>query len=156
MWMCHHWFMHIETPPYLGRSHTRASTIDILIHHSHHIRCTNDMAIISYSPPKDGPKPQRQQLCILSKYCVSHVPHAPWWTLSWKVPRVDPQFVKNKVRLNFCNKLVWWVGHLSPKCILVGPTISLIIRINGWAMQLIKLPFPRSNSWCKSRCWERK
>ena len=49
---------------------------------------------------------------------------------------------------------VWWIGHLSPKCISVGPTIALIIRINVWAMQLIKLPFPCSNNWTKSRCWE--
>ena len=41
-----------------------------------------------------------------------------------------------------------------PKRILVGPTIASIIRINVWAMQLIKLPFPCSNSWNKSRCWE--
>ena len=31
MWMCHHWFMHIETHPCLGRSHTRASTIVIMV-----------------------------------------------------------------------------------------------------------------------------
>ena len=31
MWMCHHWFMHIETHPCLDRSHTRASTIVIMV-----------------------------------------------------------------------------------------------------------------------------
>ena len=75
----------------------------------------------------------------------------PWWFLSWKAQR-STQFVKKS---KFLQQIWgWWIGHLSPKCILVGPTIALIIRINVWAMQLIKLPFPCSNSWNKSRCWE--
>ena len=37
--MCHHWFMHIETHPRLGKSHTRASTIVIMviIHNTFHV-----------------------------------------------------------------------------------------------------------------------
>ena len=146
----HHWSMHIETHRRLGRSHTRASTIDITLHHSQPIQREYGIAIISYSPPKDGTEPTRQQLCKWGNNCVSLAS-----------PRgLDEPVMKGATRITIRQKSkivaangVWWVGHLSPKWILVGPTIALIIRINVWAMQLIRLPFPCPNIWIKSRCW---
>ena len=43
--MHHHWFMHVESRPCLGPSHTHARVMNII---RKHIQCTYDMAIIYY------------------------------------------------------------------------------------------------------------
>ena len=51
----HHWSMHIETHPRLGRSHTRASTIDItlLIHNPFDVNMALQLFLTSYSMARD-------------------------------------------------------------------------------------------------------
>ena len=64
MWMCHHWFMHIETHPCLGRSHTRASTIVIIviIHNTFDVHTTWQLFLTP--PPKMGRSPRDNNFAI--------------------------------------------------------------------------------------------
>ena len=151
MWMCHHWFMHIETHPCLGRSHTRASTmvIMVIIHNTFHVHMV--LQLFLTPPPKMGRSPRDNNFAILAIIVWAWYLHAALTILVMKGATFLPICQKFEI---FAANWGWWIGHLSPKYILVGPTISLIFRINVWAMQLIKLPFPCSNSWNKSRCWE--
>ena len=98
-----------------------------------------------------GRSPRDNNFAILARIVWAWCPHAALMNSVMKGTTYLPICKKFEIfAANWC----WWIGHLSPKCILVGPTIALIIRINVWAMQLIKLPFPCSNTWNKSRCWE--
>ena len=67
--------MHIETRPCLGRSHTRASTIVIImiIHNTFHVHMV--LQLFLTPPPKMGRSPRDNNFAILSNNCVSLVPH---------------------------------------------------------------------------------
>ena len=68
--------MHIETRPCLGRSHTRASTIVIMviIQTTFHVHMV--LQLFLTPPPKMGRSPRDNNFAILSNNCVSLVPHA--------------------------------------------------------------------------------
>ena len=54
----HHWSMHIETHPRLGRSHTRASTIDIILIIHNPFDVNMALQLFLTPPPKMGRSPR--------------------------------------------------------------------------------------------------
>ena len=76
MWMCHHWFMHIETHPCLGRSHTRASTIviTVIIRNTFHVHMA--LPLFLTPPPKMGRSPRDNNFSILAIIVLAWYPHA--------------------------------------------------------------------------------
>ena len=153
MWMCHHWFMHIETHPCLGRSHTRASMIVTM----GIIRNTFDvhmaLQLFLTPPPKMERSPRDNNFAILAIIVWAGIPMRPWWFLSWKANEY-PICQKNEI---FVANYMWMNWTPLPKMYFGGANDRSnypIAVINVWAMQLIELPFPCSNSWNKSRCWE--
>ena len=111
MWMCHHWFMHIETHPCLGRSHTRASTTVMM----GIIRNTFDvhmaLQIFLTPPPKMGRSPRDNNFAILAIIVWAGIPTRPRWFLSWKAQRIS-QFVKNS-KLDTSPQNAFWWGQRS-------------------------------------------
>ena len=77
MWMGHHWFMHIETHPRLGKSHTRASTIVIIviIHNTFDVHTTWQLFLTP--PPKMGRSPRDNNFAICAR-------------IVWAVSQRDP------------------------------------------------------------------
>ena len=139
----------IETHSCLDPSHTRASMIDIINiirkHTQMHIRYGNYFLL---PPQRWAGAHATRNFALLAKIVVMQIlSHGgPRWNLSWKehTTMVIHQFAKSSI----CDKLdVGWIEHHSPKCTLVGSTITLItLWINVWAMQVINLPFPCLNS----------
>ena len=66
IWMCHHWFMHIETHPCLGRSHTRASTIVITVIIRNAFDVHMVLQLFLTPPPKMGRSPRDNNFAILA------------------------------------------------------------------------------------------
>ena len=101
MWMCHHWFMHIETHPCLGRSHTRASTMVIMVI----IRNTFDVhttwQLFLTPPPKMGRSPRDNNFAILARIVWACCPHVALMNPVMKGTMYLPICQK---LINFCNK----------------------------------------------------
>ena len=122
MWMCHHWFMHIETRPCLCKSRTRASTtvIVVIIHNTFHVHMV--LQLFLTPPPKMGRSPRNNNFAILARIVWAWCPHAALMNPVMKGTTYFPICQKFEIfAANWC----WWIGHLSPKCILVGSVIAL-------------------------------
>ena len=101
--------MHIETRPCLRRSHTRASTIIIIviIHNTFHVHMV--LQLFLTPPPKMGRSPRDNNFAILSNNCVSLVPHAALMIPVMKGATFLPISSQKKIKIFAANvRLMNW------------------------------------------------